>query len=84
MVPKLELKLFPVVSGNSWSVLLVPSYSPALLNTLFPCVPELSVVIYVVKNASCLKSVAFHRLRTGSVFAFQLGRIVTLSEGLCK
>ena len=64
--------------------MLVPSYFPALLNPLFPGVPELSVVIYVVKNASRLKSVAFHRLRTGSVFALQLGRIVTLSRGRVK
>ena len=53
-------------------------------NLRSPRVPKLSVVINVVKNASRLKSVAFHRLRTGSVFAFQLGRIVTLTEWLCK
>ena len=58
MVPKLGLKLFPVVFDVFQSLLLVPSYSLALLNPLFPGVPELSVVIYVVKNASRLKSVA--------------------------
>ena len=70
MVPKLELKLFPVVFGSFQSFFLVPSYSPALLDPLFPGVPALSVVIYVVKNASRLGSVA--ELRAGSVSRFSL------------
>ena len=84
MVPKLELKLFPVVSSSFWPILLVPGYSPALINPLFPGVPELSVVIYVVKNASRLKSVALQPNQDGKRFAFQLGSIVTLAERLCK
>ena len=54
------------------------------MNLRFPGVPALSVVIYVVKNASRPKPVIFHRPRTGSVFAFQVGWIVALSKGLCK
>ena len=46
MVSKLGLKLFPVVFDVFQFLLLVPSYSLALLNPLFPGVPELSVVIY--------------------------------------
>ena len=42
------------------------------------------MVINVVKNAFRSKPVTFHRPRTGSVSAFQLGRIVTLRERLCK
>ena len=42
------------------------------LNLRFPGVPALSVVIYVVKNASRPKPVTFHRPRTGSVSRFRL------------
>ena len=42
------------------------------------------MVINVVKNASHPKPATFHRPRTGSVSAFQLVRIVTLTGWLCK
>ena len=44
----------------------------ASLNLRFPGVPALSVVIYVVKNASRPKPVIFHRPRTGSILRFRL------------
>jgi len=43
----------------------------ASLNLRFPGVPALSVVIYVVKNASRPKPVIFHRPRTGSILRFR-------------
>ena len=54
------------------------------LNLRFPGVPALSVVIYVVKNASRPKPVTFSPAQDGKHFAFQVGWIVTLSKGLCK
>ena len=56
----------------------------ASLNLRFPGVPALSVVIYVVKNASRLKPVTFSPAQDGKRFAFQVGWIVTLSKGLIK
>ena len=50
----------------------------------FPGVPALSVVIYVVKNASRPKPVTFSPAQDGKRFAFQIGWIVTLRAGLCK
>lgn len=47
-------------------------------------VPALSVVIYVVKNASRPKPVTFSPAQDGKRFAFQVGWIVTLRDGLCK
>ena len=55
-----------------------------LLIPLFPSVPALSVVIYVVKNASRPKPVTFSPAQDGKRFAFQIGWIVTLRAGLCK
>ena len=54
------------------------------LNLRFPGVPALSVVIYVVKNASRPKPVTFSPAQDGKHFAFQVGWIVTLNKGLCK
>ena len=50
----------------------------------FPGVPALSVVIYVVKNASRPKPVTFSPVQDGKRFAFQVGWIVTLTKGLFK
>ena len=50
----------------------------------FPGVPALSVVIYVVKNASRPKPVTFSPAQDGKHFAFQVGWIVTLVKRLCK
>ena len=50
----------------------------------FPGVPALSVVIYVVKNASRPKPVTFSPAQDGKRFAFQVGWIVTLTKGLIK
>ena len=47
-------------------------------------VPALSVVIYVVKNASRPKPVTFSPAQDGKRFAFQVGWIVTLTKGLIK
>ena len=54
------------------------------MNLRFPGVPALSVVIYVVKNASRPKPVTFSPAQDGKRFAFQIGWIVTLTRGLCK
>ena len=50
----------------------------------FTGVPALSVVIYVVKNASRPKPVTFSPAKDGKHFAFQVVWIVTLTEGLFK
>ena len=50
----------------------------------FTGVPALSVVIYVVKNASRPKPVTFSPAQDGKRFAFQIGWIVALRAGLCK
>ena len=55
-----------------------------LLSPLFPGVPEPYVVIYVVKNASRPVPGEHSPEPGGKRFAFQVGWIVTLSEGLCK
>lgn len=54
------------------------------MNLRFPGVPALSVVIYVVKNASRPKPVTFSPAQDGKRFAFQVGWIVTLAKRLCK
>ena len=54
------------------------------MNLRFPGVPALSVVIYVVKNASRPKPVTFSPAQDGKHFAFQVGWIVTLTEKLFK
>lgn len=56
----------------------------ASLNLRFTGVPRLSVVIYVVKNASRPVPVSIHRRRTGSVSQFRVVCIVTLRAGECK
>ena len=52
------------------------------MNLCFPGVPALSVVIYVVKNASRPKPVTFSPAQDGKHFTFQVGWIVTLTEGV--
>ena len=54
------------------------------LNLRFPGIPVLSVVIYVVKNASRPKTGGFSPAQDGKHFAVQVGWIVTLREGLFK
>lgn len=54
------------------------------MNLRFPGVPALSVVIYVVKNASRPKPVTFLPAQDGKRFVFQVGWIVTPAEGLFK
>ena len=49
-----------------------------------PGVPALSVVIYVVKNASRPKTGDFSPAQSGKRFRISVGRIVTLRAGLCK
>ena len=55
-----------------------------LLIPLFPRVPELSVVIYVVKNASYPVSGELSPETGQEAFLVSSGRIVTLGTGLCK
>ena len=50
----------------------------------FTGVPALSVVIYVVKNASRPKTGDFSPAQSGKRFRISVGRIVTLRAGLCK
>ena len=51
---------------------------------LFPGVPGLSVVTYVVKNASRLVSGELSPVPDGKRFSFQVVCIVTLGRRLCK
>ena len=52
MVPNLSGTLFPLVYSGFRCFLICFTYSLTLISPLFPSVPEPSVVIYVVKNAS--------------------------------
>ena len=52
MVPNLSGILFPLVYSGFRRFLICFTYSLTLFSPLFPGVPEPSVVIYVVKNAS--------------------------------
>ena len=52
LIPNLSGILFPLVYSGFQRFLICFTYSLALLSPLFPGVPEPSVVIYVVKNAS--------------------------------
>ena len=52
LLPNLSGILFPLVYSGFRRFLICFTYSLTLLSPLFPGVPELSVVIYVVKNAS--------------------------------
>ena len=84
LLPNLSGILFPLVYSGFRRFLICFTYSLTLLSPLFPGVPEPSVVIYVVKNASRLKPVIFHRPRAGSVSRCCVVCIVTLGRVLCK
>lgn len=73
--------LFIVVFSPFRSVPVTIWYSP---KGLFPGVPRLSVVIYVVKNASRPVPGEHSPAPGGKRFSFQVVCIVTLSRRLCK
>ena len=74
-------RLFIVVFSYFCSVLVTLWHS---LKGLFPGVPGLSVVIYVVKNASRPVPGELSPVLDRKRFAFQTVCIVTLSRRLCK
>ena len=83
-IPNLLGILFSLIYSGFRRFLICFTYSLTLLSPLFPGVPEPSVVIYVVKNASRPAPVNVHRCRTGSVSHCCVVCIVTLSRQLCK
>ena len=84
MVPNLLRTLFLLVYSGLLHLLIHFTYSLTLLSPLFPGVPEPSVVIYVVKNASRPVSGELSPVPGGKRFAFQIVCIVTLRRVLCK
>jgi len=84
MVPKSQANFFLLIYSDIPSFPLGFAYSLTLFETLFPRVPRLSVVIYVVKNASRPRPAACRRAPNGKRFSSLIGWIVTLREGLCK
>ena len=73
LVPNLSGILFPLVYGAFWHLLIHFTYSLTLLSPLFPGVPEPSVVIYVVKNASRPVSGEDSPVPDGKRFSFLCG-----------
>ena len=80
MVPNSSPNFFPLIYSDIPSFLLGFAYSLALFETLFPRVPRLSVVIYVVKNASRPRPAACRRAPNGKHF-FVSDRLDCNSEG---
>ena len=84
LLPNLSGILFPLVYSGFRRFLICFTYSLTLLSPLFPGVPALSVVIYVVKNASRPVSGEDSPVPDGKRFVFQGVCIVTLRRLLCK
>ena len=84
LLPNLSGKLFLLVYSDFRPLSICFTYSLTLLSPLFPGVPEPSVVIYVVKNASRSVFGEDSPVPDGKRFAFQTVCIVTLSRRLCK
>ena len=84
LLPNLSGILFSLVYSGFRRFLICFTYYLTLLSPLFPGVPEPSVVIYVVKNASRPVSGEGSPVPDGKRFAFQTVCIVTLRRGLCK
>ena len=84
MVPNLSGTLFLLIYSGFQPFPICFTYSLTLLSPLFPGVPEPSVVIYVVKNASRSVFGEDSPVPDGKRFAFQIVCIVTLSRRLCK
>ena len=84
LVPNLSGTLFLLVYSGFQPFPICFTYSLTLLSPLFPGVPEPSVVIYVVKNASRPVSGESSPVPSRKRFAFQVVRIVTLNGELCK
>ena len=84
LLPNLSGILFPLVYSGFRCFLICFTYSLTLISPLFPSVPEPSVVIYVVKNASHPISGEDSPVPDGKRFAFQIVCIVTLRRVLCK
>ena len=84
LLPNLSGTLFLLVYSGFWRFLICFTYSLTLLSALFPSVPEPSVVIYVVKNASRPVSGEDSPVPDGKRFVFWTVCIVTLRRLLCK
>ena len=84
ILPNLSGTLFLLVYSGFQPFPICFTYSLTLLSPLFPGVPEPSVVIYVVKNASRSVFGEDSPMPEGKRFAFQIVCIVTLSRRLCK
>lgn len=84
LLPNLSGTLFLLVYSGFQPFPICFTYSLTLLSPLFPGVPEPSVVIYVVKNASRSVFGEDSPMPEGKRFAFQIVCIVTLSRRLCK
>lgn len=82
--PNLSGILFLLVYSGFQQFPICFTYSLTLLSPLFPGVPALSVVIYVVKNASRPVFGEGSPVLDRKRFAFQTVCIVTLSRRLCK
>lgn len=84
MVPNLSGILFPLVYSGFRRFLICFTYSLTLLSPLFPGVPEPSVVIYVVKNASRPVSGEDSPVPDGKRFAFLCGAYYNSAEGVMQ
>ena len=84
LLPNLSGILFLLVYSGFQQFPICFTYSLTLLSPLFPGVPALSVVIYVVKNASRPVFGEGSPVLDRKRFAFQTVCIVTLSRRLCK
>ena len=84
LLPNLSGKLFLLVYSGFRPFSICFTYSLTLLSPLFPSVPEPSVVIYVVKNASRPVSGEDSPVPDGKRFAFLCGVYCNSAEGVMQ
>jgi len=84
VVPNLSGILFPLVYSGFRRFLICFTYSLTLLFPLFPGVPEPSVVIYVVKNASRPVSGEDSPVPDGKRFSLLCGLYCNSGEGIMQ
>ena len=84
LVPNLSGTLFLLVYSGFWRFLICFTYSLTLLSALFPSVPEPSVVIYVVKNASRPVFGEDSPMPDGKRLAFLCGVYCNSAEGIMQ
>ena len=80
-LPKSPANFFPLIYSDIPSFPLGFAYSLTLFETLFPRVPRLSVVIYVVKNASSSIAGDLLPAQDGKRFAFLLVALYLCESG---